>query len=58
MRKILVLGCSGSGKSTFAVKLHNATGLPLFHLDNVWWRPSREGHYDHVELCVKKGVIK
>ena len=41
MRKILVLGCSGSGKSTFAVKLHNVTGLPLFHLDNVWWRPDR-----------------
>ena len=41
MRKILLLGCSGSGKSTFAVKLHDATGLPLFHLDNVWWRPDR-----------------
>ena len=41
MRKTLVLGCSGSGKSTFAVKLHNVTGLPLFHLDNVWWRPDR-----------------
>ena len=41
MRRILVLGCSGSGKSTFARKLHNATGLPLYHLDNVWWRPDR-----------------
>ena len=41
MRKVLVLGCSGSGKSTFAVKLHNITGLPLYHLDNVWWKPDR-----------------
>ena len=39
--KILVLGCSGSGKSTFALKLREKTGLPLTHLDNVWWRPDR-----------------
>ena len=41
MRKILVLGCAGSGKSTFACKLHNVTGLPLYHLDNLWWKPDR-----------------
>ena len=39
--KILVLGCSGSGKSTFARKLHNVLGLPLIHLDNVWWKPDQ-----------------
>ena len=36
--KILILGCPGSGKSTFARKLQEKTGLPLIHLDNVWWR--------------------
>ena len=36
--KILILGCSGSGKSTFARALAAKTGLPLVHLDNVWWR--------------------
>ncbi|MCQ2426441.1 MAG: adenylate kinase [Lachnospiraceae bacterium] len=41
VKKILVLGCSGSGKSTFARKLHDLTGLPLIHLDNVWWKPDR-----------------
>ena len=40
-RKILVLGCSGSGKSTFAKRLRDQTGLPLIHLDNVWWKPDR-----------------
>ena len=39
--KIIILGCSGSGKSTFARELHERTGLPLIHLDNVWWRPDR-----------------
>lgn len=36
--KILVLGCPGSGKSTFARKLAQRTGLPIVHLDNLWWR--------------------
>lgn len=40
-QRILVLGCPGSGKSTFAGKLHGCTGLPLFHLDNLWWRADR-----------------
>ena len=40
-KKIVILGCSGSGKSTFAVKLHQATGLPLIHLDNIWWKADR-----------------
>ena len=41
MKKVVVLGCSGSGKSTFSLQLHNATGLPLYHLDKVWWKPDR-----------------
>ncbi len=41
MKKIIVLGCSGSGKSTFSVKLFEKTKIPLYHLDNVWWNPDR-----------------
>ena len=36
--RILVLGCPGSGKSTFARRLQEKTGLPLICLDNLWWR--------------------
>ena len=39
--KVIILGPSGSGKSTFARRLHEQTGLPLHHLDNIWWRPDR-----------------
>lgn len=39
--KIIVLGCSGSGKSTFARSFHARTGLPLIHLDNIWWKADR-----------------
>ena len=41
MKRVAVIGCPGSGKSTFARKLHEKTGLPLIHLDNIWWKPDR-----------------
>ena len=39
--RIILLGCPGSGKSTFARRLHEFTGLPLIHLDKVWWKEDR-----------------
>lgn len=40
-KRVIVLGCPGSGKSTFSKKLCAIAGLPLIHLDNIWWRPDR-----------------
>ncbi len=37
MKKILIIGCPGSGKSTFAKKLHMLTAIPLVHLDMLFW---------------------
>ena len=39
MKRAVILGCPGSGKSTFATQLHARTGLPLTHLDRLWWKP-------------------
>jgi adenylate kinase family enzyme len=39
MRKILVIGSSGAGKSVFAARLAQRTGLPLIHLDAIYWAP-------------------
>lgn len=41
MKKVLVIGCPGSGKSTFARKLHQITELPLFHLDLLYWNADK-----------------
>jgi adenylate kinase family enzyme len=39
MQRVLVIGISGAGKSTFARKLAARTGLPLIHLDSEFWKP-------------------
>ena len=36
MQKVIVVGCPGAGKSTFARKLRVITGLPLYYLDKIW----------------------
>lgn len=41
MKKVIVIGCPGSGKSTFSIKLHQITGIPLYHLDMLYWNPDR-----------------
>ncbi len=38
-QRILVIGCAGAGKSTFSRQLHQLTGLPLIHLDQLFWQP-------------------
>lgn len=41
MKKAIVIGCPGSGKTTFSEKLHKCTGLPLFYLDAIWHKPDK-----------------
>lgn len=37
MKKVLVIGCPGSGKTTLSKSLSGKTGLPLIHLDKIQW---------------------
>ena len=41
MRKIVVIGCPGSGKSTFSRELHKLTDIPLYHLDLMYWNSDK-----------------
>ena len=56
MKKVIVIGCPGSGKTTFAEKLRDCVGLPLFYLDAIWHKPDRthisREEYDGVEYTV------
>ena len=41
MKKVIVIGCPGSGKSTVSRTLHNKTGVPLYHLDMMYWNADK-----------------
>ncbi|MBV8858809.1 MAG: DNA topology modulation protein [Acidobacteria bacterium] len=57
MRRVLVIGSGGAGKSTFARRLAERLGLPVIHLDRVYWRagwvepPKDEWRRTVEELC-------
>lgn len=39
MQRVAILGSGGSGKSTLAAALAERTGLPVVHLDVLYWKP-------------------
>lgn len=41
MKRVLIIGSPGAGKSTFARKLRDKTGLPLYYLDRIYHKPDR-----------------
>lgn len=45
MKRVLIIGNAGSGKTTFALKLAKKTNLPLVHLDKIYWK----GNWEHID---------
>lgn len=41
MKKVIVIGSPGAGKSTFARKLRDKTDLPLYYLDMLWHKADK-----------------
>ncbi|MDZ7611932.1 MAG: AAA family ATPase [Candidatus Moranbacteria bacterium] len=39
MKKIIIIGSCGAGKSTFARNLHGILGIEVIHLDQHFWKP-------------------
>lgn len=42
MNRVMIVGAPGSGKSTLARQLGEMTGLPVFHMDHIHWKPGWE----------------
>lgn len=40
-QKVIIIGCPGAGKSTFARRLSDKTHLPLYYLDMLWHKPDK-----------------
>ena len=58
MKKVIIIGCCGSGKSTFARQLHACTGSPLFHLDQLNWNVDKTTVEKEVFLKRVQDVIQ
>lgn len=41
MKKILVIGSPGAGKSTFSRRLQKKINLPIIYLDQLFWRSDK-----------------
>ena len=59
MKKIIVIGCPGSGKSTFSRQLQEIFDIPLFHLDMLNWNAdkttvSKELFHKRLDEVLKK----
>ena len=52
MKRILIVGSPGAGKSTFARGLAEITGIPLYHMDNLYWNERGE-HITRTELLAR-----
>lgn len=46
MKRIAIVGCPGTGKTTFAFKLAKATKLPLVHLDYYYHQTEHDYYHD------------
>lgn len=59
MKKVIVIGLSGAGKSTFSRRLGEITGIEVVHLDKLHWRagwiePAKDEWRKIVEGNLKK----
>src|SRR6266404_5200610 len=59
MKKILIIGSGGAGKSTFAARLGKVLELDVIHLDKLYWKPGwvetpKEEWKEIVEEIVKR----
>ena len=56
MKKIIVIGCPGAGKTTFSEKLADKTGIRLFYLDAIWHKADKT-HISRDEFDMRLGDI-
>ena len=57
MHRIAVIGISGSGKTSMARRLQAVTGLPLHHMDQLFWRGAWAAVPEHEYLVTHADLV-
>ncbi len=57
MRRVMVFGRPGSGKSTFAYALAAKTGLPVYHLDKIFFKKGWVEQDERVFVQMQEAII-
>ncbi|MCD8879246.1 AAA family ATPase [Staphylococcus kloosii] len=58
MQKIIVIGSSGSGKSTFSRKLSRVMNIPVYHLDALFWKPNWHMRNLPEKIDIQDAILK
>ena len=59
MKRVLIIGCGGAGKSTLARQLGEKTGLPVVHLDKLFWKPGWvESGKEEIDRVILEEIAK
>ncbi len=59
MERIMIIGCGGSGKSTLARALGEKLGLPVVHLDKLFWKPGWvKSTKEEIDLKIQEEISK
>jgi len=56
-KRVLVIGSGGSGKTHLARRLGEILGLPVYHLDRMFWKPGWELSSDAEIRCAIEQVL-
>ena len=58
MKKVIVIGCPGSGKSHFSRLLGEKVKLPVYHLDMMFWNADKTTVSSDVFLSRLQSVLR
>lgn len=58
MRKIVIIGSGGAGKSTFARQLGKKLSINVFHLDSLLWKPNWEVVPKMDQIKIQNELVK
>lgn len=57
MKKIILIGSGGAGKSTLSNELSKKLNIPVYHLDYFLWRPNWQGVPREEQIIIQNELI-